>query len=262
MGVKHCPECRHPWESVHLEARPIKALEIAARAFQAARPGLLQGTKRAASPVAQPAPKPRKRKRRTQEQAAGSQPEPALGQDNTKRKATGSPHPGLRHTSPTGAHSDASGSWAPSDEDGNKKPAKRKHSREPVAALTAYQSAPSKASAAQAAATKAAHAPPTPKPEGKLPEGCDRCPICSRVFSIAFLPRHVESCLISADAAAPDSKLAAAAEAQAGAKPVLDLTSSPCAPTSCCSLLHAAVAICGMFQSCRRLSSCSILLLR
>jgi hypothetical protein len=39
-----------------------------------------------------------------------------------------------------------------------------------------------------------------------LPTGCGCCPMCHRVFSLRFLPNHVESCLISTEAADPSSK--------------------------------------------------------
>jgi hypothetical protein len=39
-----------------------------------------------------------------------------------------------------------------------------------------------------------------------VPSGCGCCPVCHRVFSLRFLPNHVESCLISTDVADLSSK--------------------------------------------------------
>lgn len=61
-----------------------------------------------------------------------------------------------------------------------------------------------------------ANAPPEP------PKGCGVCPICQRVWSLSFLPSHVETCLTKGDthaaAAASASGSAVAKSGSAGAK--------------------------------------------
>ena len=238
VGYRHCPECRATWESSQLEAnRAVQALDMAARAFRTARPDLLQQAK-----AAEASAHTRKRRR------AVAQKQETAQLDNT-RHAAQSPkteEPGAvdHNTPPAGSESDASPSWGPSEDerDTEHRPAKRAASAKPPKVPAAKQSAALPTSAAFKGRTAAKPGNHSRAPQDdKVPDGCQRCPVCQRLFNVANLPGHVESCLSSAGAesvapatddnqAGPSTSRAGpstSAEQASAAKGVLDLTASP-----------------------------------
>ena len=210
-GARLCPECRTPWESAHLVSKPVRALEVACRAFAAARGGLLAAVQADATHT-DAAAVPSKRQRDSTKAAEQADVHRCAQQGKASSRA-------------------ASAEPAPSRDDS------QHVSRESTLPSAAAQAAAAAPAAAAGGKSGVASAPAAVQAVPKPPPGCEFCPICGRVFSTTMLQRHVDSCLISADTGQGDSRSAPVASgrsASTSSKAVLDLTASPRAP---CTLL-------------------------
>lgn len=112
---------------------------------------------------------------------------------------------------------------ASTSSDGHLQPHSRKRSRQNSAECNelAEQIQPTGDGKLSGAST-AGEVPPKSAAEKAVPPGCGCCPMCNRVFSMRFLASHVNSCLISTEAADPSAK--AGDVQKKGGDSVVDLT--------------------------------------
>ena len=163
-GSRKCPECRAPWQESDLQVKAVHSLDVAVKAFQAAKPQILA---------------------------------------TVQQNAIGKP--------------------ASASSDSHLQPHNRKRSRHSSVERnqTAEQIQPTAVGKAAGTSLKDKAAVPAAGPKA-VPPGCGCCPMCHRVFSLRFLPSHVDSCLISTEASDPSAK---AGDAQNNAGDgVVDLT--------------------------------------
>lgn len=150
LGSRTCPDCRAPWQESDLEVKAVHSLDVAVKAFQAAKPQVLATAQR--NTIETPA----------------------------STSSDGPPQPESRKRS---RHNSVERNAAP-------------ERAQPTAVGKASGTSSGCKAAVQAAGPKI------------VPPGCGCCPMCHRVFSLRFLPSHVESCLISTEASEPSGKAA------------------------------------------------------